>query len=78
MATTLIRDIDILVTDIDEEPLYGANLVLEGNAVQGVDTDTAVVVAPHDVLQLGRPLGARPCSSFPGRRLFLSHVEWLL
>jgi cytosine/adenosine deaminase-related metal-dependent hydrolase len=34
MAKTLIRDIDYLVTDVEQEPLRGASLVFDGNTIE--------------------------------------------
>ena len=36
MSTTLIRDIDRLVTDVEEAPLKGAYVLIEGNQIQSM------------------------------------------
>ena len=46
MSTTLIRDIDLLVTDIDEEPLQGASLLIEGATVRSIGADVASDIRP--------------------------------
>ena len=46
MSTTLIRDIDLLVADVDEEPLQGASLLIEGATVRSIGADVASDIQP--------------------------------
>ena len=46
MSTTLIRDIDLLLTDVDEEPLQGASLLIEGPRIRSIGADIASDIQP--------------------------------
>ena len=46
MSTTLIRDIDLLLTDVDEEPLQGASLLIEGPTIRSIGADIASDIQP--------------------------------
>ena len=46
MSTTLIRDIDLLVTDVDEEPLQGASLLIEGPRIRSIGAAVASDIQP--------------------------------
>lgn len=46
MSTTLIRNIDLLVTDVEEAPLKGAYVLIEGNQIQSTGEEVPADAKP--------------------------------
>ena len=46
MSTTLIRNIDLLVTDVEEAPLKGAYVLIEGNQIRSMGEEVPVDAKP--------------------------------
>ena len=49
----MIRDIDYLVTDVDEAPLRNANLDIEGNTIQSIGPDVPDDLKAVDGARIG-------------------------